>query len=255
MDDLQIDLNLDAGESAAALADGSEEALYGLVSSVNIACGGHTGDRASMRRSVELALKHALRIGAHPSYPDRENFGRVELVIEIEELEISLRYQLDRLRRIAAEVGVTIGHVKPHGALYRAASKDPRVAQSISNAVKGLGDVILVGQAGSMALRHWEVLGIRTAAEAFVDRVYERDGELRKRSLPGALLATAGESAQQAISIVLDGKVTAASGDQIEVLAQTLCVHSDTPGSVEIAREVRQTLESSGIEVQSLRRL
>ena len=250
-----IDLNADMGESAEALKSGRDEELMRHITTVSVACGGHAGDDQTMRETLVLAKKLGVAVGAHPSYPDRENFGRMELVIELEELEISLRYQLERLRSIAAEVGVTIGHVKPHGALYHSASKDPRIAQAISNAARGLGDVILVGQAGSMALRHWEILGMRTAAEAFVDRVYERNGELRKRSLPGALLAGTEASVQQAASIILNRQATAFSGERIELLAQTLCVHSDTPGSVEIAREVRRFLESSGVEIGSLQRL
>src|SRR4051812_46220653 len=166
----RIDLNADMGESAEALKSGRDAELMHCITSANVACGGHAGDDQTMRETLLLAKKLGVAVGAHPSYPDRENFGRLELVIEIEELELSLRYQLERLRKIAEEVGVIIGHVKPHGALYHSASKDARIAQVISNAARDLGDVILVGQAGSMALRHWEILGIRTAAEAFVDR-------------------------------------------------------------------------------------
>jgi 5-oxoprolinase (ATP-hydrolysing) subunit A len=250
----RIDLNADMGESAEALKSGRDAELMRYITSANVACGGHAGDEQTMRETLELAKKLGVAVGAHPSYPDRENFGRLEMVIEMDELEISLRYQLERLRRIAEEVGLTIGHVKPHGALYHSASKDPRVAQAISNVVRDLGDVILVGQAGSMALRHWEILGMRTAAEGFVDRVYEANGELRNRNLPGALLADAGASAYQAKSIVLNGEVTAFSGERLKLRPETLCLHSDTPGSVEIAREVRKVLESSGVEVQSMQR-
>jgi UPF0271 protein len=248
----RIDLNSDMGESAESLKNGHDAELMRYITSANVACGGHAGDDQTMRQTLELAKKMGVAVGAHPSYPDRENFGRLEIVIEMEELEISLRYQLERLRRIAEEVGVTIGHVKPHGALYHSASRDPRVAQVISNAARDLGDVILVGQAGSMALRHWEMLGMRTAAEAFVDRVYEDNGELRKRNVPGALLAVAGASAQQATSIVFSGEVTTSSGERMKMRAETLCVHSDTPNSVEIAREVRQALEGSGVGIRSL---
>jgi 5-oxoprolinase (ATP-hydrolysing) subunit A len=249
---IRIDLNADMGESAEALKSGRDAELMRFITSANVACGGHAGDDQTIRETLVLAKKLGVAVGAHPSYPDRENFGRMELVIEMEELEISLRYQLERLRSIAAEVGVTIGHVKPHGALYHSASKDPRVAQAISEAVRDLGDVVLVGQAGSMVLRHWEILGMRTAAEGFLDRAYEANGELRKRNLPGAVLDAAGASAQQAKSIVLNGEARTFGGEKVKLRADTLCVHSDTPNSVEIARKVRQTLELSGVQIQSL---
>lgn len=249
---MRIDLNADMGESAEALKRGRDAELMRWITSANVACGGHAGDNATMRETLELAHRFGVAVGAHPGYPDLENFGRFEMAIEPEELEISLRFQVGRLRKIAAEVGVAIGHLKPHGALYHAANKDPRVAQAISNAARDLGDVVLVGQAGSMALRHWEILGRRTAAEAFADRTYEITGELRKRSLTGALIATVGESSQQAKSIVLKGEATAFGGETIMLTADTLCVHSDTPNSTEIAREVRIVLESSGVQIRSL---
>jgi UPF0271 protein len=250
----RVDLNADMGESREALESGRDAELMRWITSANVACGGHAGDDETMRATLELAKKFGVGVGAHPSYPDRENFGRFEMVMEPDELEISLRYELERLRRIADNVGVTIAHVKPHGALYHAASKDPRVAQAIADAVREFGDVVLVGQAGSMALKHWETLGMRTAAEAFADRAYEANGELRKRTSSGALLDGAGMAAKQAKSIVLEGAVTAVTGERVAVKAETLCVHSDTPGAAEIAREIRKLLEEAGVEVQGLGR-
>jgi UPF0271 protein len=249
----RIDLNADMGESADALRDGRDAELMRWITSANVACGGHAGNDETMRETLELAKVLGVAVGAHPGFPDRENFGRVEMVIESEELEISLGYQLERLRKIADELGVKIGHVKPHGALYHVASKDPRVAQAIANAVERLGeDVILVGQSGSMALRHWQTMGLKTAAEAFADRAYESNGELRKRTSAGALLDASGAAARQAMQIVLEQTVTSASGEEIQVTADTLCVHSDTPGAATIAREIRQMLSASGVEVRSL---
>jgi 5-oxoprolinase (ATP-hydrolysing) subunit A len=248
-----IDLNADMGESTVGLHSGRDAELMRYVTSVNVACGGHAGDEETIRKTLELANEFRVAVGAHPSYPDRENFGRIEMVIEIEELEISIQYQIQRLRRVADELGITIKHVKPHGALYHAASRDPRVAQTIANTARdSLGDIVLVGQAGSMALRHWQVIGMKTAAEAFADRAYEADGELRKRNLPDALLDRPAKAAQQAASIVLENALTASDGARIKVVAETLCVHSDTPGAVGIARKVRRTLEQSGVQVRSL---
>jgi UPF0271 protein len=248
-----IDLNADMGEGVEGLKNGRDAELMRWISSANVACGGHAGDDETMRQTLKLAKKSGVAVGAHPSYPDRENFGRFEMVIEPEELEISLRYQLDRLRKIAVEVGIPIGHIKAHGALYHAASRDPRVAQVIAEVACDLGErTILVGQAGSMALRHWRTMGLKTAAEAFADRAYEADGELRKRTLPNALLDVPAAAARQAISIVLNGKVTVFSGESVRLIAETLCVHSDTPGAAAIAREIRHFLESAGVSVTRL---
>jgi 5-oxoprolinase (ATP-hydrolysing) subunit A len=248
----RIDLNADMGESADALRNGQDAELMRWITSANIACGGHAGDDETMRETLELAKSLGVAVGAHPSFPDRENFGRLEIVIEPEELQISLRYQLDRLQRIANELGVKIAHVKPHGALYHAASKDPRIAQEIANAVRDLShDVIIVGQAGSMALRHWQTLGLNTAAEAFADRAYEANGELRRRTLESSLLEPEA-AARQAVEIVVEETLTAASGERLSVNADTLCVHSDTPGAAGIARAIRERLKAFGVEMRSL---
>ena len=250
----RIDLNADMGESAENLKNGHDAELMRWITSASVACGGHAGDNDTMRKTLELAKVMGVAVGAHPSFPDRENFGRFAMVIEPEELEISLRYQLETLTRILDEVGGKIGHVKPHGALYHAASRDPRIAQVIANVVRSLGDdVIIVGQAGSMALLHWQTIGLKTAAEAFADRAYETNGELRSRTLTGALLDAPGAAAQQALQIVTERKVTTVNGERMALTADTLCVHSDTPGAAAIAREIRQKLTSAGVEVRSLR--
>jgi 5-oxoprolinase (ATP-hydrolysing) subunit A len=249
----RIDLNADMGESAEALTNGHDEELMRYITSANVACGAHAGNDETMRLTLELAKKNGVAVGAHPSYPDRENFGRFEVVMEPEELEISLGYQLSRLRRIADQVGVKIRHVKPHGALYHAASRDPRTAQVIADVVREFAvDLIIIAQAGSMALRHWETLGLSTAREAFADRAYESNGELRKRSLPGALLNTPEDAAQQALEIVLNRRVRTVNGPAVQVEADTLCVHSDTPGAAGIAREIRHVLTAAGVKVIGL---
>jgi UPF0271 protein len=248
-----IDINADLGESPEALANGSDFELMRYITSANVACGGHAGDENTMRQTVAAAKELHVAVGAHPSYPDRENFGRLESPMPAAALESSVRQQIASLLRVAGRFGVRLIHVKPHGALYHATNKDPGIALAVGRAVKEVDpQLIMVGQAGAPALEIWRGMGLRCAAEAFADRTYERDGTLRKRSLPSALLDTPDRAAQQALDIALRHRVVAGDGSELPLVAQTICIHSDTPGAASIAREVNQRLKAAGVQVRAL---
>lgn len=233
-----IDLNLDAGESTAALTDGCEEDLYRLVSSVNIACGGHTGDQESMTKAVELAKKYNLRIGAHPSFPDRENFGRVAMKMSHEDLVKSLVGQIRSLRNICALHKVSVMHIKPHGALYNLAARERVLAGAVIEAAQEFHErVTMIGLAGSPFLKWCQASRFRALAEGFPDRRYEANGSLRGREHDDAIISDPAECARQAVRLVQEGKV------------QTLCVHSDTPNALAVASAVRIALENAGISI------
>jgi len=248
-----IDINADLGESPEALASGADFELMRYITSANVACGGHAGDEGTMRKTVETAKKLNVAVGAHPSYPDRENFGRLESPMPPEALEGSVREQIAALAAIAARFGLRLIHVKPHGALYHATNKGREIALAVGRAVQAVDrQLIMVGQAGAPALEIWRGMGLRCATEAFADRTYERDGTLRKRTLPGALLDTPDRAARQALDIVLRHKVVAGDGSELPVMAQTICIHSDTPGAAAIARKVSEGLRAAGVQVRAL---
>jgi 5-oxoprolinase (ATP-hydrolysing) subunit A len=231
-----IDLNCDLGEGPG------EDAIYPCITSANIACGGHAGDDASMEAAVRQSLAHGVALGAHPSYPDREGFGRVALAMTPGELAEAVRSQVLALARIATRSGAILGHVKPHGALYGEAMKDAAIAEAVARGV-ALHDpgLVLVGLAGSPALELWRALGFAVAGEGFADRAYEPDGSLRSRRLPGALITEPAEAAAQALRLARDGPV------------DTICVHSDTPGAARILAEVRRVLAGRGFLLRPLR--
>ncbi|MGH9631387.1 MAG: 5-oxoprolinase subunit PxpA [Bryobacteraceae bacterium] len=245
-----VDINCDMGELPELVRDGTQDRLLDIVSSVNIACGGHAGDAAIIEQTIEASLLHGVRIGAHPGYPDRENFGRVPLSMPFDELAGSIAAQLARFGEIADRCGAAITHVKPHGALYNVAVNDVETAAAIAQAVSGWRTgVVLMGLAGSQMLAVFEEHGFTTAAEAFADRRYEPDGTLRSRTLPGSLLDDPAAAADQSLSIARDRVVVASDGSRISLQAATICVHSDTPGSVAIAAAVRSKLEAANIRI------
>jgi 5-oxoprolinase (ATP-hydrolysing) subunit A len=249
-----IDLNLDAGESEADLRSGKEEALYRLVSSVNIACGGHAGTESSMRMAVDLALKYGLAIGAHPSYPDLEGFGRRKIEIAADQLKESIQTQIQSLRKICAEAGTQIQHVKPHGALYNAAAVDTGLAEVVIEAVAEIDpQLILVELADSVFLRSCRARGVRCAAEGFVDRRYEPSGNLRARIHSDAHVHDPQEAAAQALLLAQGQEIRAFDGSGLKLSVDTLCIHGDRADALLIANEVRAALDRAGVRVRSLR--
>jgi UPF0271 protein len=250
-----IDLNADVGEIPALAADGSEARLIAAVSSVNIACGGHAGDMVSVETAVRAAIAHGVAIGAHPSYPDRENFGRVVMDITHHDLMLDLRRQVVSLMSVAAEQGAVVHHVKPHGALYNAAIDDAALAATIAKPLaEWRGTLTLVGLAGSAMLDVWRSMGFDVAGEAFADRRYEPDGRLRDRRHPDALIDDPEEAARQAVQLAVHGTVTAGDGTVIPCRADTFCLHGDQPGALARVVAVRRALEGAGVTVASLGR-
>lgn len=245
----RIDLNCDVGERED-LATGVQESLMKYITSANVACGAHAGDEALMRLTLRQANVHGVAIGAHPGYPDRENFGRLNLEMPLDDLEASIESQVRILVSLASEVGIAVRYVKPHGALYNRAAWDLDLAQAIARAVTRVDrDLALVGLAGSQALALWNEAGSRTVAEAFADRRYEADASLRARHYPDALLQDPEAAATQALRIATRQEVVAWDGSVVKIDAQTLCIHGDTPGAVEIARSVRKRLQDAGVIV------
>jgi UPF0271 protein len=244
---VRIDLNADVGEGSSTDAE-----LIRLVSSVNICCGAHAGDEATIRRTVELARASGTAVGAHPGYPDREGFGRRPMDMTPAALEASIVEQIRLVAGISRDQGVALTHVKPHGALYTQAADDPELAALICRAVlEAAPGSWLVGLAGSALVDAARESGLRVAEEAFADRAYESDGRLRSRTLPGALLSDPARAAAQAVSIARDGRIDIDGGDSLSVRADSLCLHGDTPGAPDIARAVREALASAGVEIRA----
>jgi UPF0271 protein len=242
-----IDLNSDLGEG-----DPYDDELLRIVSSCNIACGGHAGDSDTMAATVRAALINGVCIGAHPAYPDRGGFGRVSGYLAGNALYESLTEQVTILADIAARLGARLTHVKPHGALYNDAVADRELADVIARVVaEAHGAPAFVGMAKtelqSAADRH----GLDFIAEAFIDRAYEADGTLVSRSEPAAVHSELSVISAQAVGLAKEGRVTTRNGDVIDVHADTLCIHGDTPGAAQAARAVRDVLESHGIEIRA----
>jgi UPF0271 protein len=224
-----------------------------LITSVNIACGGHAGDEQTMKTTIEQALRWRLAIGAHPGYPDRANFGRLELKLPLNEISASIFDQVKALAGVAARCGARVVHVKPHGALYNQAVRNRELAGAIAEAVaRWSRDAVLVGLAGSPMLDVFREAGFAVAAEAFADRRYEADGTLRSRKFEDALIRNPEEAAWQALGIAERGVVIASDGSEVDVKAQTICVHGDTPGAPAIAATVARTLREAGIILSAL---
>lgn len=226
------------------------------LTSVSIACGGHAGDAQTMKATIEQALRWNLDIGAHPGYPDRANFGRLESQLPPQIIADSVFEQVRTLAEIAAECGARVTHVKPHGALYNQAASNREIAGAIADGVARWNrDVALVGLAGSLMLEVFHEAGFRVAAEAFADRRYEAGGALRSRKFADALIRDPAEAGQQALRIALQRMVIAHGGAELTANAQTICIHGDTPGAPAIAAAVASTLRQAGVELTPLSQL
>lgn len=248
-----VDLNCDMGEMPEAVADGTQEALMPYLSSVNIACGGHAGDEHTMRATIQQALRANVAVGAHPGYPDPAHFGRDEMNLPPDAVVETVFEQVRTLARVAEQCGVRVTHVKAHGALYNQAARDRVLAEAIARGVARWNrNVVLVGLAGSPCLDVFRDAGFQVAAEAFADRRYEPDGSLRARKFDDALIRDPVEAAGQALRIAEHGTVVAGDGSEIPVNAQTICIHGDTPGAVNIAAAVARMLRESGVTLRSL---
>jgi 5-oxoprolinase (ATP-hydrolysing) subunit A len=245
-----MDLNADLGESFGRWTLGDDERLVAHLSSANLACGFHAGDFRVMEATVKLCRSAGVAVGAQPGYPDLIGFGRRPMPFEPDEVESLVRYQIGALEAFCRAAGVEMQHVKPHGALYNQAAEDPALATAIARATAGFSkDLLLFGLASSEPMASAAAdAGLRFVREAFADRHYLADGTLQPRSEPGSVLTDAGEAAAQAVAIS-GGSVTAADGSTIDLRAESICCHGDTPGAVEIAAAVRRGLESAGVAI------
>jgi UPF0271 protein len=246
----RVDLNADIGESFGIYTTGDDERLLRTITSGSIACGFHAGDPAVMRRTVRMAARAGVSIGAHPGFPDLSGFGRREMSFAPEEIADLVRYQIGALSAIAKAEGAALRHVKPHGALYNMSVRRADIAEAIARAVASFdGALVLVGLPGSELLSAASRLGLSVAAEAFADRSYESDGSLTPRHRADAVLTEPGPAAERAVRMVLDGKVVAREGSTLALKVDTICVHGDTPGAAGLAAAVRAGLEQAGITV------
>lgn len=241
---MSVDLNADVGEGM----DDAE--LLPYVTSANVACGMHAGDPVTMDQTVELALSRGVRVGAHPGYPDRANFGRVAIEMAADEIENLVVYQVSALEGFVRSRGSRLTHVKPHGALYHSGAEFPDVARAIAEGVRRVGtELVLVGASGSMLVGAGREAGLPVAEEAFADRRYRSDGTLVPRGRPNALITDPDEAAEQAVQLARDGVVVADDSSRISVRADTICLHGDTPGAAEIARRIHERFRSAGIRI------
>lgn len=249
----RVDLNCDLGESFGRYHLGEDEALMHSITSANVACGLHAGDPLVIDRTVALAARHGVRVGAHPGYPDLQGFGRRVMDLTKEEAEAFTLYQVSALAGIAKANGVELTHVKPHGALYNQAVVDRNLADSVVNAVRRFSsELILVGLAGSELIKAGQAAGLRTASEGFPDRAYNPDGTLRSRRLPGAVVGSLEAVSANAIQLAMEG-IRIGDGEACgNIQVDTLCIHGDNPGAALNAAAVRKALEGAGIQVISL---
>lgn len=247
-----IDLNSDLGESFGPWVMGNDAAMIELASSVNVACGFHAGDADTMRKTVELAKARGVRVGAHPCYRDLQGFGRRPIVgLSAAEIENLVAYQICALQGIAAAAGYRVTHVKAHGAISNVACEDDMTARAIAAGIKAVDrNLKFVVLANTKLVKAGEAAGLPLVHEVFADRAYEDDATLVSRRKPGAVLHDTAAIAQRVVRMVQDRAVTSVSGKTIKVQIDTVCIHGDTAGAVEIARAVRQALTDNGIEVR-----
>ena len=238
-----IDINCDMGELNELMDDGTYESLMDHVTSINVACGGHAGDDVMMNTMVELAKGKKVNIGAHPSYPDKENFGRYEIDISISALKDSISTQIINLIDIANKNGSELSHVKPHGALYNKAAEDKELAMLIGEVVKSIDPLLpIMCLAGSQMITVLESIGLKAMPESFADRTYEPDGTLRKRSYSNALINNPQIASKQAYNIHYNKRIIAHEGSEFSIDSKTICIHSDTENALKIAKAVKQKL-------------
>jgi UPF0271 protein len=244
---MQIDLNADLGEGC-----GNDEALLALISSANVACGWHAGDAATMLQTVKWAIEKGVAIGAHPSFPDRENFGRTEMQRDPEAVYADVLYQIGALAAIVRAQGGQLHHVKPHGALYNQAARDPALAEAIVRAVRDFdSDLVFFGLAGSKMIDVARQAGLQVKEEVFADRGYNPDGSLVKRGTPGALHEDEEVALNQTLTMVREQRVRAIDGNWVPIRAETVCLHGDGAHALAFARRIRERLGAEGIAVRA----
>jgi UPF0271 protein len=247
---MTIDINSDMGESFGRYQLGLDSEIIALISSANIACGFHAGDPGVMHKTVEMAVKHEVGIGAHPGYPDLAGFGRRNMTMSANELRDAIIYQIGALAGFTQILGTNIQHVKPHGALYNMAAENEGLSKTIVEALLQFDeDLILLGLSGSILLNVARDSGLKAAREAFADRAYNEDGSLVSRNLPGAVLTDPSEVADRVLKMTKERKVIAITGAEIDLEVDTICVHGDTPGAIEHVKRITEALTQEGIDI------
>lgn len=249
----KIDLNSDLGESFGAYKIGSDTNVIPLISSANVACGFHAGDPTVMTKTVELCKNSGCAIGAHPGYPDLVGFGRRNMAVSPEDVKAMVTYQIGALDAFCKAAGIRLQHVKPHGAMYNMAAKDPALAKAICEAIYEYDkDLILMGLANSEMITQAKALGLKAAAEVFADRAYEEDGTLVARSKPGSMITDEDEAVARVIRMIKEGNVTAITGKDISITADSVCVHGDGPKALAFVEKLRSAFAAEGISIVPL---
>ncbi len=248
MDKLVIDINCDLGEGC-----GNDAELMKYISSANIACGYHAGNADTMKRTVDLAIENGVAIGAHPSYGDRENFGRTEMNLSPKEVLDIVVKQVVALQNICNEVGAKLNHAKPHGALYNKSAKDVEIAQAIAFAVRAVDEhLVLYGLSGSHSIAVARKCGLRTASEVFADRTYQTDGSLTPRTEPTALIHDTDTAITQVLGMIKYGRVRSTDAIMIPIVADTVCIHGDGEHAVNFARIINSELRRNGVTILAI---
>jgi UPF0271 protein len=246
-----IDLNCDMGESFGAWKMGNDAEIMNYVSSVNVACGFHAGDASTIRETVQLAAQKGVAVGAHPSFPDLQGFGRRTMSLSAQEIFDLTLYQVSAVDGICRAYGVTLNHVKPHGALYNLAATDAKVAAAICAAVKQFNpNLVFYGLSGSCLISEGRRAGLKTAGEVFADRTYQPDGTLTPRSKPDALIETTDASLKQVLQMIFEKTVTATNGQRVSLTAETVCIHGDGTHAVAFGRAIHKRLRQEGILIE-----
>lgn len=249
----RIDLNCDMGEGFGVYLLGNDEAIMDYVTSVNIACGFHAGDPLIMRKTVQMAIKKGVAIGAHPGFPDLLGFGRRAMSITPDEAYAYVVYQIGALSAFVQAEGGKMTHVKPHGALYNLAAKEASLAKAIAQAVYDVNPaLILYGLAGSELITAGKKIGLRTASEVFADRTYQQDGSLTPRNALQALIADEQEAVAQVLKMVNEGYVRTLQGVDVPIQAETVCIHGDGSNALAFAKKLYETLHQEGIEIRAV---
>jgi UPF0271 protein len=250
---LSVDLNCDMGESFGAWQMGCDAELMDYVSSINVACGFHAGDASVIRKTVETAIKKQVAIGAHPSFPDLQGFGRREMKMSAQEIFDIVLYQVSAIKGICEAFGTKLHHVKPHGALYNQAAKDAKLAEAIAKAVKAADvNLILYGLSNSFLISEAERINLKTASEVFADRTYRTDGTLTARGESNALIHDTEQAVSQVLQMIREQNVTAVTGEKVSLKSETVCIHGDGENALEVAAAIHRKLTEKGISIQSV---
>jgi UPF0271 protein len=244
-----VDLNCDMGESYGAWKMGADAEVMPHISSANIACGFHGGDPATIRQTVRLAVDHGVAIGAHPSLPDIQGFGRRPMKISAQDMYDLVVYQAGAVEGFARAAGVKLHHIKCHGALYNMAATDEGLSEAMARAARDLGNVMIYALSNSQMMSTVKKLGVPVLGEVFADRGYSDDGTLAPRDQPGGMIEDKAKSVRQALAMVEEGYVTSLSGKRVAVAADTLCLHGDQPGAAAFAQAIRKAFSERNISV------